>query len=91
MSLLESELHLAVGEFASDDPHIAHGQVDWRTGQPAADFGGRGEQSHARQLAVAPGVVGLSLLESEFDFAVGEFASDDPCHSISCGLLAGGR
>ena len=46
-------------------------------GEPAAGGGGGGEEADAGQPAVAPGVVGLALLEAELDAAVVEFARHD--------------
>ena len=46
-------------------------------GEPAVDGGGGGEEADAGQLSVAPGVVGLALLEAELDAAAVEFARHD--------------
>ena len=66
-----------VVEFARHDAHLAGGQVKRGAGEPAVDGGGGGEEADAGQLAVAPGVVGLALLEAELDAAAVEFAGHD--------------
>ena len=64
-------------EFAGHDAHLAGGQVQRGAGEPAVDGGGGGEEADAGELSVAPGVVGLALLEAELDAAAVEFARHD--------------
>ena len=93
LALLEAELDAAAVEFARHDPHLADRQVQRRAGEPAPGGGGGGEEADAWELAVAPGVVGLALLEAELDAVGFEFARHDPHRRAVAGgvvLLGGG-
>ena len=91
LALLEAEFDATVVEFARHDAHRADGQVKRGAGEPVADGGGGGEEAHAGQLSVAPGVVCLALLEAELDAAVVEFARHDPHgRAVAGGVLLGG-
>ena len=78
LALLEAELDAAGFELAGHDAHLADREVKRGAGEPVAGGGGGGEEADAGELAVAPGVVGLALLEAELDAAAFEFARHDP-------------
>ena len=90
-ALLQAELHPAARELAGDNTHLAGRQLQCRAGKPPIHRRGGGEEAHARQLAVAPRVIALALLEAELDPAARELARHDTHLSAVAFLLSGDR